>query len=235
MILPVGVVTGLARESNCLRGAIGRRRGNVALVIECAGARPDRAAAAADRLLSDTGCGALVSFGLAGGLSSGLKAGTVILADRIIDDVGRVYPTDDTWCRRLADRLCGRGAIAIGAIAGHRTPALTGENKRRVRDATGALAIDMESGAVATVATAAAVPFIALRAIADPWNEAVPAWLPATIDADGEPVLARVLAGCLRHPGDIATLGRLARDSRAAFSALRRVALDAGPLFQLNR
>lgn len=204
-------------------------------VIQCASARPDRAAAAASRLLADFGCGALISFGLAGGLSSGLNPGTVILADRIIDDSGRVYPSDAAWCRRLADRLYGRGAIAIGAIAGRTLPALTVDDKRRLRTETDALAVDMESGAVAQVAAAAGVPFVAVRAIADPWNGAVPAWLPATIDAEGEPVLARVLAGCLRHPGDIVALGRLARCSAAGFSALRRVALDAGPLFQLHR
>ncbi|MEK9679603.1 MAG: hypothetical protein VW169_14620, partial [Rhodospirillaceae bacterium] len=66
-------------------------------------------AEAADRAARDliaAGCERLISFGLAGALSPGLKAGDVVLADRVVDPVGTVVgepPTD--WIEAVAGRL----------------------------------------------------------------------------------------------------------------------------------
>ncbi len=55
-----------------------------------------------------------------------------------------------------------------------REPACSVAAKATLRAASGALAIDMESAAVAEAAAEAGVPFLVLRVIADPADRAIP-------------------------------------------------------------
>ena len=194
-----GVVTGLAKESHCLLEGLPFE---TRYQVLCAGARPAAARDAARFLLKD-GCRALVSFGVAGGLAAGLNAGTLVLADSVISG-GKTYPTDPNWHRRIAGALTVSGALVeMGPLAGLDEPVLCPDDKARLAVRTGAVAVDMESAAVAAVAAEAGVPFLVVRAVADPWNRAVPTWLPGTIGPDGRPLIGRVMAGILANPADI--------------------------------
>lgn len=228
----VGIITGLAKEQRCLSARQGTW--GIAATIVCAGARPAEAARAARLLLSRGDCQALVSFGVAGGLAPALAAGTLVIADRVIGDDGQASATDDDWRQRLVARLRGAGEVAVGSLMGCSVPVMTVATKARLHRRTGALAIDMESAAVAAAAAAAAVPFVVIRAIADPADRGVPGWVLATLDDRGRPEMARLLAGVVRHPRDVPALIGLARDQAAAFAALRRVAVDGRALFQLR-
>jgi adenosylhomocysteine nucleosidase len=87
----------------------------------------------------------------------------------------------------------------------------------------------MESQAIGRMARQAGVPFMAVRAVADPAERGIPEWLAGAIDMRGKPRLSVVAKGALAHPRDVRRLLTLARDQRAALQALRGVALDAGP------
>ena len=91
----------------------------------------------------------------------------------------------------------------------------------------------MESDAVGRAAQRSSVPFMAIRAVADPAERAIPAWLAEAI-GDGGRRLHVVADGALANPSDVPRLLRLARDRRSALAALSRVARDAGPLFALR-
>jgi hypothetical protein len=92
----------------------------------------------------------------------------------------------------------------------------------------------MESQAVGARCTASNTPFLVVRVIADPFDQSIPSWLTGCIGVDGRPELSTLLAGLIRHPSDTPRLIGLARRSRQALGALRRVALLAGPFFQLD-
>ena len=94
--------------------------------------------------------------------------------------------------------------------------------------ATGACAVDMESGAVAEAAAHAGLPFLAVRAISDPLEFSPPTVLLDVVRPDGSADLARLLPLLLRRVLTVGTLLRLAADSRAACSALASVARLAG-------
>jgi adenosylhomocysteine nucleosidase len=223
----LGIVTGLAAERSCLR-ALAADQGSV----RCFGTGPEAAAKAASDLLTE-GCGALLSFGLAGGLDPGLRPGAVVLAEAIVTERGELFSTDTAWRRRVIRRLTGT-AVCEGRLAGSDRPLLSVEEKRAAALASQVVVADMESHAVARAAQRSSVPFMAIRAVADPAERTIPAWLAATIGNNGRPRLRVVAKGVLAHLSDVPRLFRLARDRRAALAALRRVALDAGPLFALR-
>jgi adenosylhomocysteine nucleosidase len=224
----LGIVTGLAAERSRLRSLPADQRS-----VRCFGMGPGAAAKAASELLQE-GCTALLSFGLAGGLDPLLRPGSVVVAEAIVTDRGELLWTDTAWRQRVIQRLTMSSAVVEARIAGSDRPLLTPSAKRAVAKAQSAVAVDTESQAVARAAQRSGVPFMAIRAVADPSERSAPAWLAKAIDGSGRPRLHVVAAGALANPLDLPQLFRLARDQRAALAALSRVVLDAGPLFALR-
>ncbi|WP_316978717.1 phosphorylase family protein [Shumkonia mesophila] len=219
----LGIVTGLVSETDCLRD-IGRA-GLVA--IRCAGADARRAHALA-RELAEGGCVALASFGLAGGLHPALRSGDVILADRVAGG-DAAFPADAAWHARASAILHGETRLTVGLLAGAEVAVETPEEKRRLHEKTGAIAVDMESAAVAIAARRFDLPFLAIRVIADTANHRVPAWLAGVIDGEGGVKVGTFCAGLLKRPSDLPAIVRLASVNRRALASLRRVAALLGP------
>jgi hypothetical protein len=89
--------------------------------------------------------------------------------------------------------------------------------------ASGAVAVDMESAAIAAVAAQAGVPFVALRVIVDGRDDAVPEGAESWIDERGNRRLASALAAVAK-PGEWMALWRLAQRYRVASRVLARLA-----------
>ena len=221
----LGVVTGLAKEAECLR----RAGAADLLMVRATAGRPDDAADAA-RAMVDRGASGLVSFGVAGGLDPSLGAGVVVVASSVIGPGGEALPAHEPWVKILM-RL--DGAFDSGAIVGSDAPVMTALDKRRLFRRHGALAVDMESHAVAAVAREAGVPFAAIRAIGDPAGRSVPRAALAGLAPDGRTRALPVLAGLLRHPRDFAGIWRLAKETNRALAALR-AAVAAGAIDALR-
>ena len=175
------------------------------------GGLPAGAEAAAEFLVT-RGVSALVSFGLAGGLDPALLAGTLVVADAVIE-AGHRYPTDPALSARLGTPTT-QSVLAGTAILAD--PAA----KRAARAATAAAIIDLESGAVARVAARHNLPFAVLRAVCDPAGRALPPLALAALDSGGRIGPGRVIAALLRHPWQIPALLGLARDAMRARAAL---------------
>jgi adenosylhomocysteine nucleosidase len=225
----VGVVAALAAEARAL-GPAGPQAGTELnwlpqlgpgslLAISGIGCT---AADAAARVLIDARVAALMTFGLAGGLDPALGVGSVILPEVVISQAGARYLTSAPWRQRLMAALNASCVIRTGTIltsaAALKTPA---EKAAAFRD-SGAVAVDMESIAVAEVAALHRLPFIAVRVIVDTAADNLP---PAVVAAsrDGSVQFGRLFAGLILAPGDIAALIRLAGRYRAAMRSLRVV------------
>jgi adenosylhomocysteine nucleosidase len=222
----IGVVTGLRAEARCLRGLDVR--------VACSGARSPRARAEAARLLAGGAVG-LVSFGLAGGLSPAAASGDLVLAEAVVLPSGQHIATDLAWRSRVSALIEAAGrAPHQAAVAGSDRLLATVAAKRALFAATGAVAVDMESHAVAEVADAAGRPFLVLRAIADPADKALPRAATVALGPDGEVRPLAVARALLERPGELPTLLRLGRQSRRALAALRGVVLLAGPALALG-
>ncbi len=221
-----GIVCGMISEVR----ALGRWADDPRIAVAVSGARPDRAEAAARRLVAE-GCRVLLSWGVAGGLDPALAPGEVVIPREVVAEDGARFPLSDTVIARL-DRAIqtgemprsSRGRAGSGAILGLDNMVRTVAEKADLYQRTGAVAVDMESHRVALAAAAAGLPFLAVRAIGDPAGRTLPALAARALGEDGRPRIGPVVAGLLRRPGDLAALLRVKQDTDAALAALTGVA-----------
>jgi adenosylhomocysteine nucleosidase len=186
-----GIVVGLAAEAR-----IAAVLGDVAT----GGGLPAGAEAAAERLVA-RGAEALISFGLAGGLKPGLRAGEIVVPAAVLE-AGTRHLTDPAISRRLG------GLTADLMVAGHLVVADAAIKRR------------LESGAVARVAARHRLPFAVLRAICDPADRTLPPAALVALSGDGAIRGLRVLTSLLLHPWQMRSLILLGRDAAIARRAL---------------
>jgi adenosylhomocysteine nucleosidase len=179
--------------------------------VAVGGGRPEGAARAAEELVAQ-GVKALVSFGLAGGLDPVLFPGDVLVPYAVADGDERLA-CDVALMQRL-----GGGTRHVMLAARDIVP--TALEKRALCRATGAHAVDLESGAVARVALAHGLPFAVLRAICDPANCSLPPAAIVALNRKGAIGFGRVLLSVLRFPRQIRDLRELAADAHIARDAL---------------
>jgi adenosylhomocysteine nucleosidase len=170
----------------------------------------------------------LVSFGIAGALSPDLRPGDIILSDEVIED-DRRWVSDEALRPRIAALARQIGAIE-GPVLGARRIVATEAAKSRAWRETGALAVDMESGVVARAAAAVGIPFLVLRAVADPAGRVLPPAALVPLGPDGRPAILRIVASVLRQPSQLKGLLGLALEARRALAALVK---PAGSLYDL--
>jgi len=161
----------------------------------------------------------VLSFGIAGGLDPALGAGDLVVATRVRAP-GGAWRADMGWAAALARATGARLGVVAGAPKVVAEPAA----KRTLRHATDALAVDLESEAAAAFAASRALPFVALRAIADTAEEALPRAAAVGLTADGRPAPGRVALALLRRPGELPALVQVARRTQEALAALERAA-----------
>lgn len=209
-------------ETACLESAPIHINDKYSLTF-CAGGSPGRAYAGAEHLLRN-GASALVSFGIAGALDSALMPGRMVLADGVIDGAGQRFQTDATWRRTLTENSIPHVEFARGTIATMEKAAATPSEKAALFARTGALAVDMESSGVASAAARHNIPFIAIRAIADPASRRLPKSALKGLAPDGTTRPLAVLLELARYPWELPGLMLLGRDTSTALASLRRVA-----------
>jgi adenosylhomocysteine nucleosidase len=182
--------------------------------IAVGGGTRNGAEAAARQLVAE-GALALVSFGLAGGLQPPLLSGKILVPREILLRTGERYPTDPALSAQL-------GGVTPHAILGGDKIVGKPKDKRLLWKLTGAAAVDLESGAVAKVATEFGLPFAVLRVICDPASQLLPAAAVAALDQGGKISPGAMLGSIARNPSQIANLLRLAGHAFIARRALAR-------------
>jgi len=167
----------------------------------------------------------LVSFGLCGALDPTLAIGDLLIADAVVIGAERAS-ADEGWTAELRARLPSgrRGDIAAGdAIVG------TVAAKAALRRRSGAVAVDMESHAVALVAARHEIPFVVLRTVSDSAGHALPRAAQAGFKADGEPDVAAVVTALARRPWELPRLLLTAANAARALEALKSAARALTP------
>ncbi len=224
-----GIVAALAAEAHCLGTAPGGRAalsplpGGALLAISGIGYA---AAALAARRLADAGVTALLSWGMAGGLDPGLRAGSVVLPSEVIGADGSAFATAFEWREALLTAVESQLPASRGKLLTSPQAIASVAAKAAAFRATGAAAVDMESLAIAEIAAARGLPFIAVRVIVDTAGDSLPRSILAA--SSGGPLrIWRLVGGLAAAPADVADLLRLMRRYRAARRALAAIARSA--------
>jgi adenosylhomocysteine nucleosidase len=223
----VGFVIALPAEARTL----GRQRVGFDDLVELPGGHrlivsgtgPNHAQSAASRLLEHK-VDALVSWGCAAALDHSLNAGDLVLPDRIMTPDGIEHAVCPEWHENVRQALAPVLRVTTGPLLGSAEIVASSAEKQELHFTKGAVAVDMESAAVASVATAQSLPFLAFRAIADSACMNLPYSVTVALDERGTVNLTKLLRYALVHPAEFVALARLGKAFYAAASTLRRTA-----------
>jgi adenosylhomocysteine nucleosidase len=193
--------------------------GRFPLLIAATGDGAVRAERGARAVLGHFAVGRLITLGVAGGLTPGLRAGSLIVPSEVRDGGGAAPAPDSTWirhaltCRQVAsgrifsaDRVLGDPASKAAVRA-----TLPGEIPS---------AVDLESASYARVAAEHGVPYLIARVVLDPADEALPLDFSRFADAEGGVRRVRVLWHAALRPHLVRSLWETRRRVRHASARL---------------
>ena len=156
--------------------------------------------------------------GAAGALAD-LAPGTLLLPNAVRDQAGDELPLDEATCACLARHFEPTARARKETLVSAARPVSTAGEKRALREASDAVAVDMETWAIASAAASAGAAVAAVRVIVDAADADVPPAAVAALDGP-TPRIGRLLANLLRQPGQTGSLIRLARAARSADAVL---------------
>lgn len=202
--------TSLVRERvgslECWRGQLGQEK----ILVAHTGVGPAAASARANGLLEAYRPEMLIATGFAGGLDPALKLGSIVVATNFS------APRLLARARAIADDHC-----TFGAMVSEPTPAESVARKATLARATGAVAVDMETAAIADACTRARVPLLAVRAISDRAGDPLPVPFAHWFDLERQrPRVGALLLFLAQNPGRIAPFARFVRGLAPARRAL---------------
>lgn len=174
----------------------------------------------------------LVSFGFAGGLDPKLDRGSIIIAKSVLTPQGLEIPTSPMWSNRIAAQL--HHAYSIGNILGSPHPITESQKKIELFHQTKAVAVDMESYAMAEIAQANQIPFIVIRVILDPAIKKIHSKIAALFQSDGKIKAKSIIKTILKEPQILKEFLILGRQFYGARRQLRYIARLFCPSFAFN-
>ncbi len=196
------------------------------LLLARTGMGPQNAEDAARRLLDKGSVAAALAVGVAAGLSPQLQTGDLIVGDRVIlhrrnDTPRQTFPCDADLqesalavIRRSGERYQYGPIVTLDHIV------LSAAEKRGLAAESRAIAVDMESAAIASAASAHGVPFLAIRGILDPVQEDLKIAFDQFLDVRGEPQPLPLIRYLIAHPLAVPRLVGLGLRTKAACARL---------------
>jgi len=220
----IGLITALVPEARCLTNKVIQLHNPIAInrhfLLMVSGMGQTQASDAATRLLNEDIAG-LISIGTAGGLQSGLLPGDLCIPNIIMNFNNELAVTSD-WYNLVMHNLKQFPAqIHGGQLFQSDNVLSTTDEKNEVRQKTNAIAVDMESLAVAEIASSRQIPVLALRVIIDTAETIIPDIVTHSTDSYGHTKINRLIAGLISHPNQIPALYRLGKSFRKASKSLR--------------
>lgn len=192
----LALIVPLALERNCLVSGPLLQCGADVEVLQCGQGELNarRAAQSAVR----HGASALLSVGVAGALAPGLHAGDAVVPAAVVAaPSGRRTDCSAQWSRMLRAHIEGQCRVSDGALLSVPDVLSTPAAKRSAAGQYDAVACDMESAAIAAVASDTGVHFAALRVISDTAADELPDDVAGWVDEAGNAKLLPVLSALL--------------------------------------
>jgi adenosylhomocysteine nucleosidase len=193
-----------------LRISVGRL-GRVRAAVVAGGVGAEAARRATRLVIEGHRPARVVAAGLCGGLDPSLARGAIVVANSVLawnDAIGSPSPAPRSLGRPGAPLLAKLPRPArVGLVVSSGQVVATTAGKRALHEATGAVAVDMESWWIAEESARAGIEPWVIRAVSDTSDEAV--------------------------PGDVAELGGATSTSRVAGAAIRLLWKRPSSLFDM--
>lgn len=208
-------------ERSMIRGKFIFLTDDIILVYSGAGAENARKSA---ELAVAKGATKLMSWGCAAALSPDLKMGDLVLADSLMSADEFEMPVNATWHQHTKNILDSEVVAYKGALIASKEIISTAQAKQALFEKTGAIALDMESCAIAQVAQHYALPFLAIRTVADPSTMDLPNAVLKALNENGEIEITKIIGSLVFNPKEIPHLIQLGQYFQLAKRTLSRVA-----------
>jgi adenosylhomocysteine nucleosidase len=157
----------------------------------------------------------ILCAGFGGALQNNLRVGDLVLATEIVDDAGNAWPT--TWPGELHGRWYP--PLKRGRVLSLPRLVTDPAEKRRFEAAHEALAVDMESAAIARWCRRRDILFGSLRAISDAADTPLAPELVSLVHG-GRVQVGNLMKTLFRRPRLLGELWRLRRNTRLAAEQL---------------
>ena len=193
------------------------------ILVILSGTGPENASIAAQDLI-DNGASQLISWGCAGALAPQLKAGDLVIPSFILAKNNIQLATQPNWSQQITNKLEGSIKCYNGTLFESGSVITLARDKAEQYQQTGALAVDMESGAIARVAQQANIPFIAIRSIVDPANLDLPRAINHAMTDKGVISIPKLMLYLCSHPWELPSLINTALHFNTANKTLKTVA-----------
>jgi adenosylhomocysteine nucleosidase len=229
-----GLVVALPQEIDTLttrkvvKGHVVSLSKNLLLAYSGAGAEN---AETATKLLIQQGTNRLISWGCAAALSPNLQSGNLVLADGLISSDNEIISLDSVWYKQVKTALeklslenKTRFVLHTGDLLESKILVAKSSDKQQLYQQTRAIALDMESVSAAKVAQIHKLPFLAIRAIADPVSMDLPEAVNVALNAQGDVEILKLLKFLFTHPKELSGLITLGQQFSAAKRTLKTVA-----------
>lgn len=191
----------------------------VPIVLVRSGMGRDRARRALVEIAGKWDLKEVISIGYAGALDPSLEVGDLVVADKIIeidssrlDEGVKSYSLNKEIFNTTA-AVRGRILLTVDRIAA------TPQAKKKLRDKYSAVAVDMETSALAGEAQARTIPFVSVRAITDTAEQEL-IDCSHLVAEDGD--VSKLKAGwhVITHPGDLKGMIELGQHAKIATANL---------------
>jgi adenosylhomocysteine nucleosidase len=180
--------------------------------VEC-GVGRKRAERATHALLDAHSPQWLLSIGFSGGLTDQLKIGDVVVANRIVP-AEAPGPADDAGLKidikMPSDEAKG---LYVGRIAAADHIVHSVAEKRGIHERTGAIAVDMESLAVAEACRERKARFMAVRGISDDCSADLPSEVLSVLGGTGSVRAGAIVGALWKRPSSYKDLWRLRQNA----------------------
>jgi adenosylhomocysteine nucleosidase len=199
--------------------------GDEKLLLVRSGMGLENAAAATEFLINDGKPGFLIHFGFCGGITTGLRMGDIVVAQRILTNREALFSPQSgideegakLLTRSLSDTLAEKDLSVCGGtfitVAGIRRKE---EMSRLVPSWAKNPVLEMETAAVAMTAARKGIPLVAVRCVSDEAGEEL-GFSIGELTGDGMRIrIGRVLLTLTKKPWIIPQMMRLSRNSKTA-------------------
>ncbi len=177
--------------------------GEIRIASAQSGMGPALAKRATQALIDGHSPGWIISAGFSGALQTNMKVGDIVVGNSIVDQSGTELAIDLKMESNPATGLYVGRLVMVDRIV--RTIA----EKKALAEQHAAIAVDMESLAVAQVCREAKVRFFAVRVISDDLSADLPAEIVSVVGSSGTVRLGAAVGALFKRPGSAKDMWRL--------------------------